>query len=87
MSLHVNQLHLTLHGLILGGGVRPIMGGIVWAYIQCGLCLALDNVLFSFLGDYFGILLNKKATSFPFNIMNNPMYWGSTMNFLGYSLR
>lgn len=41
----------------------------------------------TFLGDYFGLLLSKRATSFPFSIMNNPMYWGSTMNFLGYSLR
>lgn len=41
----------------------------------------------TFLGDYFGLLLKKRVTSFPFNIMNNPMYWGSTMNFLGYSLR
>ena len=40
-----------------------------------------------FVGDYFGLLLNKRATGFPFNVMNNPMYWGSTMNFLGYSLR
>jgi len=31
--------------------------------------------------------MNKRVTGFPFNIMNNPMYWGSTMNFLGYSLR
>lgn len=41
----------------------------------------------TFLGDYFGLLMNKRATNFPFNIMNNPMYWGSSMNFLGYSLR
>lgn len=41
----------------------------------------------TFLGDYFGLLLNKRVTNFPFNIMNNPMYWGSTLNFLGYSLR
>lgn len=44
-----------------------------------------DNFLS--LGDYFGLLMSKRATNFPFNIMNNPMYWGSSMNFLGYSLR
>ncbi|KAM8888460.1 phosphatidylethanolamine N-methyltransferase [Synchiropus picturatus] len=37
----------------------------------------------TFLGDYFGILMEKKVTSFPFNVMENPMYWGSTANYLG----
>jgi len=40
----------------------------------------------TFLGDYFGMLLPAKVTSFPFNFMHNPMYWGSTANFLGISL-
>lgn len=37
----------------------------------------------TFLGDHFGILMEKKVTGFPFNIMENPMYWGSTLNYLG----
>ncbi|XP_026170500.1 phosphatidylethanolamine N-methyltransferase isoform X1 [Mastacembelus armatus] len=37
----------------------------------------------TFLGDYFGILMDEKVTGFPFNIMENPMYWGSTANYLG----
>ncbi|KAG9469311.1 hypothetical protein GDO78_020866 [Eleutherodactylus coqui] len=40
----------------------------------------------TYLGDYFGILMEKKVTGFPFNIMENPMYWGSTANFLGLAL-
>lgn len=40
----------------------------------------------TFLGDYFGILMPAKVTSFPFSLMNNPMYRGSTLNFLGTSL-
>ena len=39
-----------------------------------------------FVGDYFGILLDEKVTVFPFNIMENPMYWGSTANYLGLAL-
>jgi len=39
-----------------------------------------------FAGDYFDILLPAKVTGFPFNVMDNPMYWGSTLNFLGMSL-
>ncbi|KAM9462644.1 phosphatidylethanolamine N-methyltransferase isoform 2-T2 [Clarias gariepinus] len=40
----------------------------------------------TFLGDYFGILMEEKVTGFPFNLMENPMYWGSTANYLGLAL-
>jgi len=40
----------------------------------------------TYLGDYFGILMDKMVTGFPFNFMDNPMYNGSTMCFLGHSL-
>lgn len=37
-------------------------------------------------GDYFGILKEAKVTSFPFSVLDNPMYWGSTAIYLGWSL-
>lgn len=40
----------------------------------------------TFLGDYFGILMDQKVTGFPFNVIENPMYWGSTANYLGLAL-
>jgi phosphatidylethanolamine N-methyltransferase len=40
----------------------------------------------TYLGDYFGILMDKMVTGFPFNVMANPMYNGSTMCFLAHSL-
>ena len=40
----------------------------------------------TFLGDYFGILMDSMVTGFPFNITNAPMYYGSTMSFLGTAL-
>ncbi|XP_012724720.2 phosphatidylethanolamine N-methyltransferase isoform X1 [Fundulus heteroclitus] len=40
----------------------------------------------TFLGDYFGILMDEKVTGFPFNLTENPMYWGSTANYLGLAL-
>nr|XP_023700217.1 phosphatidylethanolamine N-methyltransferase isoform X7 [Paramormyrops kingsleyae] len=40
----------------------------------------------TFLGDYFGILMEHRITGFPFNVMDNPMYWGSTGNYLGLAL-
>lgn len=40
----------------------------------------------TFLGDYFGILLDEMVTGFPFNVSTSPMYTGSTMSFLGTAL-
>ena len=40
----------------------------------------------TYLGDYFGILMDKKVTGFPFNVTSAPMYYGSTMSFLGTAL-
>jgi phosphatidylethanolamine N-methyltransferase len=40
----------------------------------------------TYLGDYFGILMDEMVTGFPFNVMSDPMYWGSSMCFVGVSL-
>ena len=61
------------------------------------LLLALGNTLVlssyyrlgitgTFLGDYFGILMDEPVTGFPFNVTGAPMYWGSTMSFLGSAI-
>lgn len=39
----------------------------------------------TYLGDYFGIYMNERVTSFPFNTVEHPMYYGSTLTFLGTS--
>ncbi|KAL1986643.1 hypothetical protein VTN96DRAFT_6021 [Rasamsonia emersonii] len=40
----------------------------------------------TYLGDYFGILMDAPVTGFPFNVSDAPMYWGSTMSFLAVAL-
>ncbi|ODV79320.1 second and third steps of methylation pathway for phosphatidylcholine biosynthesis [Suhomyces tanzawaensis NRRL Y-17324] len=40
----------------------------------------------TYLGDYFGILMDDRVTGFPFNVNDNPMYNGSTLCFLGTAL-
>ncbi|KAF8671955.1 Phosphatidyl-N-methylethanolamine N-methyltransferase [Rhizoctonia solani] len=40
----------------------------------------------TFLGDYFGILMSERVTGFPFNVVENPMYVGSTMCFAATAL-
>ncbi|XP_033278562.1 phosphatidylethanolamine N-methyltransferase isoform X7 [Orcinus orca] len=37
-------------------------------------------------GDYFGILKETRVTTFPFSVLDNPMYWGSTANYLGWAI-
>ena len=37
----------------------------------------------TYLGDYFGILMDDLVTGFPFSVVGAPMYVGSTMSFLG----
>ncbi|XP_075889974.1 phosphatidylethanolamine N-methyltransferase isoform X1 [Nelusetta ayraudi] len=59
--------------------------------IVVGMLLVVSSFLAlgitgTFLGDYFGILMDKKVTAFPFNLMENPMYWGSTAIYLGLAL-
>ncbi|ESO83462.1 hypothetical protein LOTGIDRAFT_133377 [Lottia gigantea] len=67
----------------------------IWALgyvtVSMGTILVLSSFLRlgffgTFLGDYFGILMDERVIGFPFNIINNPMYWGTSLNFLGYAV-
>ncbi|KAM6493255.1 phospholipid methyltransferase [Amanita muscaria] len=40
----------------------------------------------TFLGDYFGILMDHRVTGFPFDMLRDPMYVGSTMCFAATAL-
>lgn len=40
----------------------------------------------TYLGDYFGILMSERVTAFPFNLLNDPMYTGATLGFLGLAV-
>jgi methylene-fatty-acyl-phospholipid synthase len=37
-------------------------------------------------GDYCGILMTARVTGYPYTLLDNPMYVGSTMAFLGRAL-
>ncbi|KAM6897520.1 phosphatidylethanolamine N-methyltransferase [Xenentodon cancila] len=68
-------------GVFYGGIALMVFGTVL--VVSSFLALGFTG---TFLGDYFGILMAEKATGFPFNIMENPMYWGSTANYLGLAL-
>jgi phosphatidylethanolamine N-methyltransferase len=62
-----------------------------YTLLACGNILVVSStwalgITGTFLGDYFGILMDEMVTGFPFNVTGAPMYWGSTMSFLGGSL-
>ncbi|KAF4125592.1 phosphatidylethanolamine/phosphatidyl-N-methylethanolamine N-methyltransferase [Geosmithia morbida] len=64
---------------------------LAYTLLACGNTLVVSStwrlgITGTFLGDYFGILLDEMVTGFPFNVVSAPMYWGSTMSFLGTAL-
>ena len=69
--LQTNASKYTAYALILAGNVLVLSS--MWALGITG----------TYLGDYFGILMDHRVTSFPFNITDAPMYYGSTISFLG----
>lgn len=53
---------------------------------RCGQAVSLRSCPTLSTGDYFGILKEARVTTFPFNVLDNPMYWGSTANYLGWAV-
>jgi phosphatidylethanolamine N-methyltransferase len=69
-------LHQPIHAYILFAAGNILVLSSMWALGVTG----------TYLGDYFGILMDAPVTGFPFNVTGSPMYWGSTMSFLGVAL-
>ncbi|RKP23621.1 phospholipid methyltransferase-domain-containing protein [Syncephalis pseudoplumigaleata] len=79
--------HQPVHPLLAYGEVK-LLGALL---VLVGNVLVLSSmyalgVTGTYLGDYFGILMDERVTGFPFNVTDNPMYNGSTMVFLGTAL-
>jgi len=60
--------------------------------VMAGLTFAISSMIRlgvtgTYLGDYFGMLKNSRVTAFPYNVVDNPMYVGSTIAFLGLAVR
>jgi methylene-fatty-acyl-phospholipid synthase len=75
---------------------HPLLNTPTATYLAYALLIAGNTLVFSsmwalgvtgtYLGDYFGILMDHRVTSFPFNVTDAPMYYGSTLSFLGTAL-
>ena len=73
---------------VLKGDIFKVVG---YVFVVVGGILVLTSCwklgfFCTFLGDYFGILLDSKVTDFPFNFVGDPMYVGSVMIYTGTSL-
>lgn len=75
MEVLDNRITHFLGLALLGGGVVFVLSSF--------FALGFTG---TFLGDYFGILKEARVTTFPFSVLDNPMYWGSTANYLGWAL-
>ncbi|GAB7348435.1 hypothetical protein MBLNU459_g6855t1 [Dothideomycetes sp. NU459] len=69
----------------------PLANALAIALLASGNILVLSSmwalgVTGTYLGDYFGILMDDMVTGFPFNVTDAPMYYGSTMSFVGSAL-
>ncbi|KAI9827567.1 MAG: Phosphatidyl-N-methylethanolamine N-methyltransferase [Thelocarpon impressellum] len=75
---------------------HPLLSSPEASYVAYALLAAGNTLVVSsmwalgltgtYLGDYFGILMDAPVTSFPFSITGAPMYYGSTLSFLGTAL-
>ncbi|KAI8340877.1 phospholipid methyltransferase-domain-containing protein [Chlamydoabsidia padenii] len=82
-SLTVQPIHPLLQSVIVkvAASVLFLAGNVLvlssmWALGFTG----------TYLGDYFGILMDARVTGFPFNVCEDPMYTGSTLSFLATAL-
>jgi phosphatidylethanolamine N-methyltransferase len=70
---------------------HPLVQALAYALIALGQLFVVTSIYAlgvtgTYLGDYFGILMSSRVTGFPFNVLNDPMYVGSTLAFAGGAL-
>ncbi|KYK54953.1 Phospholipid methyltransferase [Drechmeria coniospora] len=75
------------HPLLLGFVSKAAAWALLAAgNVMVGTSMWLLGITGTYLGDYFGILMDDMVTGFPFNVCRAPMYWGATTCFLGMAL-
>ncbi|KAG0353435.1 Phosphatidyl-N-methylethanolamine N-methyltransferase [Podila minutissima] len=70
---------------------EPLIQAMAYILFGVGNILVLSSmyvlgVTGTYLGDYFGILMEERVTSFPFSVNENPMYNGTVLIFLGTAM-
>lgn len=94
-SLGILRDHLYNNALSLQPTYAPLehpaVRAVAVALFAFGSVLVVSSmwvlgVTGTYLGDYFGILMDEMVTGFPFNVVSDPMYVGSTANFVAVAL-
>lgn len=73
-------------------GFDPLLVQYVsWALYAVGMTFVVSSsirlgITGTYCGDYFGILMKERVTGFPFSVVEDPMYLGSTLNFLAMAI-
>ena len=90
------QRKIHIYFEILRSKSKSILFLPIWFHASSNIAivlLKLKNAVSPFIDDfiyltgaYFGILLRRKVRYFPYNILNNPMYVGASMNFISIAL-
>ncbi|WVQ72916.1 hypothetical protein IAR50_002478 [Cryptococcus sp. DSM 104548] len=70
---------------------HPVLQALGLVFFASGQTFVISSmwalgVTGTYLGDYFGILMSHRVTSFPFNVLSDPMYVGSFLSHLGTAL-
>ena len=95
--LQLNAIRTALFYQAMERGPKSEFLGAYPAFKALGVALVCIGALFvcasfwklgfygTFLGDYFGILMEERVTGFPFSLLDHPMYMGSVMMYVGQS--
>jgi len=73
-------------------GFDPLLVQTVsWVLYAVGMVFVVSSsirlgITGTYCGDYFGILMKERVTGFPFSVVEDPMYLGSTLNFLAMAV-
>lgn len=74
--MNVDKIYFEIVSYIVGGFGSLL---VLTSFMRLG-------ITGTYCGDYFGIQMEKRVTNFPFNICEDPMYLGSTLNFLSVAI-
>eukprot|EP00730_Choanoeca_flexa_P012861 TRINITY_DN4692_c0_g1_i1.p1 TRINITY_DN4692_c0_g1~~TRINITY_DN4692_c0_g1_i1.p1 ORF type:complete len:248 (+),score=55.41 TRINITY_DN4692_c0_g1_i1:148-891(+) len=63
-----------------------------WAITAFGLLLSSSamyrlGIFGTYMGEFFGVMLSEKITTFPFSFVDNPMYIGSSLFHVGLAIQ
>ncbi|EDQ88041.1 uncharacterized protein MONBRDRAFT_33076 [Monosiga brevicollis MX1] len=72
----------VFHNIFFAVGAATVLVGTVLtsaSFIRLG-------IFGTYMGEFFGVMLSEKITTFPFDVVDNPMYFGSSLMHIGLAI-